>query len=994
VTTEIHCHIPVRILIHGRPDDDQLSRLAAVVQEAVAQRIALADRTVRAATAAGHLLSGTAAGDHPVSGPAEVQEPYNPDRELQDPARYTIPSYQGAGRQLPMPAVFYDRGRGPFRPRSKSFYFQGVEMTTDPDYQRRELKLLVSRFGIRGLELWYEVLKGRRNTYNIPFSAHARAFGGLRVRGPADAQRDIENDAVRGEIGEEAVAVVDSVYPGVHAEAVAFRDLFEKKMHATLESLLAESERRLGTERARYGLRKLSPGAVEASRTVAFAGLVGAANDLLVIRRPIEAIRRQQGILLMGLGAGAPVNMDRYQQLDRQAEELEKTFDAARMSAALRYPALGAILDDAGRGGATAELERLATGELHSAAGGIILPPTGTAGSLELILDKRQASIDEVRAKVNHDPELLWTLPEIVALTRAALITSGNIMADKIIDEKIKDLQFDEEIKSAFLLLVAGVLLIPTGGESLGAVVAVGRAALSGYQAVQSLQRYQFQSALASTDLNKRAYAIAAEDPSLAWLALDVTFAVVDGMAALKAVRELRPLAREALLASEEAAASRAAANLATETEKLGKPGLSRRLLDRLAALRKRPETTRLLGEAGESEVRAVARATETISKEASEATRVASVAGHDVKLTKSGLLVICTECTWLRERFARELADNPALLTRMTEAEGKAARGSLDEAGRAEVNALTSELQHARDTRLIAEYGPLAARVAAVGDARAGFASVLARRPVISNELAELEHTLASATTIDPSVVAKIDKLESRLAQLHEVDAISRAPRNAQILEVSADKAAANYYETAAATVPGPPVVIEFPDGSRVWRDTVGGPIRHESTLGEAAGRAGMERGMYTATEHGNLPPGPHYQRAHSLGQGTGFESPYGVFFAPEHVNQTLQNHGIEAYLRDLAARAQPGETFRVLTRSTPYPRTLRLATMDYTIVRVAGGQSEEVATYSIRVTGSAEHPLVTAGAIRFSPTAAGQAVMGRGPLPDVLTKPFSFAY
>ena len=767
-------------------------------------------------------------------------------------------------------------------------------------------------------------------------------------------------------------------------------------MHVTLESLLVESERRLDTERTRYGLKKLSPGiggAAEASPTVAFAGLVGAANDLLVIRRPIEAIRRQQEILLEGLAAGAPV-ADKYEQLDGQAEEMEKTYDAARMSAALRYPALGAILDDAGRGGAIAALERLATGELHSAALGIILPPTGTAGFLQLILDRRQANIDEVRGKVNHDPELLWTLPEIVALTRAALITSGNIMADKIIDEKIKDLQFDEQIKAAFLLLVAGVLLIPTGGGSLGAVAAVGRAALSGYQAVQSLERYQFQSALASTDLNKRAYAIAAEDPSLAWLALDVTFAVVDGAAALKAVRGLRPLAREALLASEEAAASRAAANLATEAENLGKPGLAGRLLDRLAALRKRPVARRLLGEAGESEVKAVARATETISKEASGATRVASVAGHDIKLTKSGLLVICTECTWLRERFARELADNPALLNRMAAAEGKAARGSLDEAGRAEVNALTSDLQQARDARLIAEYGPLAAKFAAVGDARAGFASVLARRPVVSNELAELEHTLASATTIDPSVVAKIDKLQSRLAQLHEVDAISTAPRNAQILEVSADKAAANYYLNTAATVPGPPVVLEFPDGSRIWRDTVGGPIRHEATLGEAAGRAGMERGMFTATEHGNLPPGPHYQRAHSLGQGTGFESPYGVLYAPEHVNQTLQNHGIEAYLRDLGAKAGPGETFRVLTRSAPYPRTLRLATMDYTIVRVAGGRAEEVATYSIRVTGSAEHPLVTAGAIRFSPTAAGQAVIGRAPLPDVLTKAFSFAY
>jgi hypothetical protein len=152
VTTEIHCHIPVRIRIIGIPDDDQLSQLAAAVQRAVAQRIALADRTVRATAAGGHLLSGTTAGGgHPVSGLAKVQERYNPDRELLDPLRYTIPSYQGAGRQLPMPAVFYDRG--PFRPRSKSFYFQGVEMTTDPDYQRRELKLLVSRFGIRGLEI-------------------------------------------------------------------------------------------------------------------------------------------------------------------------------------------------------------------------------------------------------------------------------------------------------------------------------------------------------------------------------------------------------------------------------------------------------------------------------------------------------------------------------------------------------------------------------------------------------------------------------------------------------------------------------------------------------------------------------------------------------------------------------------------------------------------------------------------------------------------------
>jgi len=287
-----------------------------------------------------------------------------------------------------------------------------------------------------------------------------------------------------------------------------------------------------------------------------------------------------------------------------------------------------------------------------------------------------------------------------------------------------------------------------------------------------------------------------------------------------------------------------------------------------------------------------------------------------------------------------------------------------------------------------------VAAKVAAAGAARATYASVLARRPQLLRELRALEKTLASATKVGPALEARIDNLQARLAQLREIDAISQAPRNARIVEVSAKETAANYWERAASEVPGPPVVLEFPDGSRIWRDTVGGPMRHEATLGEAPGRAGMEKLKRTATKHGNLPAGPKYQRAHSLGQGTGFESPYGIFYAPEKVNQTLQRVGIETYMTNLAARAAPNETFRVLTKTTPHSDTLRLARMDYSILRVTGGQAEEVATYTIQVTSSAEHPLVTADRLRFSPTAAGQALAGRVPLPDVLTKPFSFQY
>jgi hypothetical protein len=90
---EVHCHIPIRIRITGTPDDDQLDRLAAAVERAVARRIALA---------AG-ILPATPAGSHLPSGPAEVQEPRHPDREVQDPPAYAIPSYQERGKPASVP---------------------------------------------------------------------------------------------------------------------------------------------------------------------------------------------------------------------------------------------------------------------------------------------------------------------------------------------------------------------------------------------------------------------------------------------------------------------------------------------------------------------------------------------------------------------------------------------------------------------------------------------------------------------------------------------------------------------------------------------------------------------------------------------------------------------------------------------------------------------------------------------------------------------------
>lgn len=947
--------------------------------------------------------------------PPSPAPPATTARAASSAAASSAPSATPSASAVPPAMVAANKacvaGSGPGRPSSKTYPYRGVQMSTDPEFMRWEMRLLIRWHGLKGGDMWFDALRGRGFDLPLPFSAHARAYGGLQPRTPIDAKREMEDNQIRAQIGPAAVALATSIYPEVRQEAVNCLSEFQKLMRATLETVLVESERRLETQRILYGVKRTSEGpggAFEAKNTVTFQGLVGAAKDLLAIRNRITPLRQQQMGLMVLRGKAFAVpesNKPRYDALQVKIDEIEKEYDTARAGAALRYPVLGAILDDSSRESASFKLERLARGELTSPPRGRFSPPSGTAAMIGNVLEQPQSSINTVRKKVDSDPDKLWSIAPIVSLTRSVLGTRSKVMADKLVDEKLEERAFDETIKQLFLGALALVLALPTGGGSLAVGTAVAGAALSGYQALQSISKYQLEMALTSTDLDKRAYAISTEEPSALWVALDVVVFVPDAAQALKAVRALRGPARDALLAKEGVEAQQTAERLAEAADNIeglskpkpGQPGLGQQLLDRLAKLRKQPTATRALGAVGESEAKAVVRSGETIAKEAADASAVVSVLGHDVKVTRSGHIVICTECTWLRERFARELADRPALLDRMSEAEREAAKGWLDAPGRVKLSALTKELQQAREARLAAEVGPLAAKVAAAGDARAAFASVLARRPAISKELGELEQALASATKVDPSMVAKIDNLQARLAQLHEIDAISKAPRNAQILEVSADEATANYYKTTASTVPGPPVVLEFPDGSRIWRDTAGGPIRHEATLGKSVGRAGMERDIYTAAEHGNLPPGPKYQRAHSLGQGTGFESPYGVFYAPEAVNQTLQNHGIEAYMRDLAATARPGETFRVLTKTTTHSgakQTLRMSTIDYTIVRAAGGQVEEVATYSIRVTSSAKHPLVTAGALRFSPTAAGQAISGRVPLPDVLTKPFSFSY
>jgi hypothetical protein len=151
--------------------------------------------------------------------------------------------------------------------------------------------------------------------------------------------------------------------------------------------------------------------------------------------------------------------------------------------------------------------------------------------------------------------------------------------------------------------------------------------------------------------------------------------------------------------------------------------------------------------------------------------------------------------------------------------------------------------------------------------------------------------------------------------------------------------------------------VVYEFPGGHRVWRERE--VIRHESVLGPGTGRRGTEKEMFSASEMG-LPEVAGMERAHTLGQGTGFESPFGILLAPREVNQIIQNNGIEELLRGLQASAHSGEAFHVSTLTVPHPGTSRLKEIRYRVELSRNGKKDLLFEYLINV-GDVPNPLVT---------------------------------
>ena len=149
--------------------------------------------------------------------------------------------------------------------------------------------------------------------------------------------------------------------------------------------------------------------------------------------------------------------------------------------------------------------------------------------------------------------------------------------------------------------------------------------------------------------------------------------------------------------------------------------------------------------------------------------------------------------------------------------------------------------------------------------------------------------------------------------------------------------------------------VVLHFPDyGYRVWKEPGTGAIVEELLAGPSVTKARrFTRGedvLFSASDVSEAYRAARTERAHGAGSpGLGFDAPYGVAHAVRRINQWLENHGVEQWVRNLRDEAEPGVEYLWTTRTKKVRQTL--ANREYTISAVVDGQIFELYVFETSV-------------------------------------------
>jgi hypothetical protein len=148
-----------------------------------------------------------------------------------------------------------------------------------------------------------------------------------------------------------------------------------------------------------------------------------------------------------------------------------------------------------------------------------------------------------------------------------------------------------------------------------------------------------------------------------------------------------------------------------------------------------------------------------------------------------------------------------------------------------------------------------------------------------------------------------------------------------------------------------------------RTFRDA-DGAIVIQSRIRPASGRKGYEKQLFPAIEVGLK----GWQRSHSQGNGTGFESPDAIRYAPEEVNQQFQRLGIEKYLRELLTLKPSDVKLWLTTVTSTHKASLRLKEIQYRVDALRRGTSWLLFEASIEIDDKRDNPRISIHATPFA--------------------------
>jgi hypothetical protein len=145
--------------------------------------------------------------------------------------------------------------------------------------------------------------------------------------------------------------------------------------------------------------------------------------------------------------------------------------------------------------------------------------------------------------------------------------------------------------------------------------------------------------------------------------------------------------------------------------------------------------------------------------------------------------------------------------------------------------------------------------------------------------------------------------------------------------------------------------------------RETHDGATAICNEVKESTSRKGYEKLLLPGVKAGL----EGWHRAHSQGAGLGNEMKEGIVYAPGKVNQGLQNHGIEKYIRDIRDQLS-SDAKLLLTTETKAHSDLRLEYINYKLEAESNDQRTRLFEASIEVENKLNDPKISISAHSYT--------------------------